>query len=105
MDPEARMPRRILAFATLFVLVALGAWGCQQYNFNPVGSCIVQPGTHTVPLADITTADILFVVDDSSSMIPKQQALASNFSQFINALTTFNVDRVAKKLDAFDFHI
>lgn len=97
------MPRRILALAAFFAAVAIGAWGCQQYNFNPVGSCVIQPGSHTVTLPD--TTDILFVVDDSSSMDPKQQALANNFSQFINALTTFNVDRVAAGLKAFDFHI
>ncbi len=97
------MPRRIPAF--LAVTLAVGVWGCQDYNFNPVGSCLIQPGSREVRLDDVSAADILFLVDDSGSMDPKQQALASNFSVFINELTKYSVDRVAQGLSAFDYHI
>ncbi|HEU4384673.1 MAG TPA: hypothetical protein VFR85_14390 [Anaeromyxobacteraceae bacterium] len=99
------MPRRLLFLAALSAAVVLGVWGCQDYNFNPVGSCIIQPGSKQVPLAGISDADILFVVDDSGSMDPKQQALANNFNVFINELTRFSVDRVAHGQNAFDYHI
>ncbi|HZY04654.1 MAG TPA: hypothetical protein VFF02_14270 [Anaeromyxobacteraceae bacterium] len=99
------MPRRIPAFLAVTAAATFGAWGCQDYNFNPVGSCLIQPGSRQVRLDDVSAADILFVVDDSGSMSPKQQALASNFSVFINELSRFSVDRVAQGLSAFDYHI
>ncbi len=99
------MPRRILALAALAAAVALGAWGCQDYNFNPVGSCIIQPGQRQVSLAGTATADILFVVDDSGSMDSKQQALAQNFSTFIDALANAQKARVSAGLQPFEFHI
>jgi hypothetical protein len=99
------MPRRILTLAVLSAAVVLGAWGCQQYNFNPVGSCVIQPGEKQVTLSGISTADILFVVDDSNSMDPKQQALAQNFSTFIDSLANAQKERVSAGLQPFDFHI
>ncbi len=37
--------------------------GCQDYQFNPVGHCIVQPGQTQITLANLSTADVLFVID------------------------------------------
>lgn len=76
-------------------LVACGAappgalTSCQQLD--------VLPGS--------STNDILFVVDDSASMDPKQQALAANFTAFIDAINGSNAAQVAKGLEPFDFHI
>jgi hypothetical protein len=91
--------------AALTVTGAALVGGCQDYNFNPVGSCVIQPGVKQVKLADVSAADILFVVDDSGSMDPKQQDLANNFDVFIQNLNAFNRDRVARKLEPFEFHI
>lgn len=97
---------RLLALAAVVAAsVAVVSGGCQSYNYNPVGVCVIQPGTQQVKLSDVSTADLLFVVDDSGSMDPKQQALADNFSVFIAKLTTFNEERVANGLVPFDFHI
>src|SRR6266545_4369501 len=85
------------------VLVLLA--GCQDYNFNPVGKCIIQPGASRIKIANLSTADILFVVDDSGSMEPAQANLARNFVAFINALAATQTDRQAKGLDALDFHV
>jgi len=93
----------LVAIATAGVTVVVG--GCQGYNFNPVGSCIIQPGSKQVTLEDVTTADIVFVVDDSASMTSKQEALAQNFNVFINSLNQSNVDRVNHGLEPYDFHI
>jgi len=99
------MSRRALALAALVVASVAVVGGCQSYNFNPVGSCLIQPGQKQVKLGDVTTADILFVVDDSNSMDPKQQALAQNFSAFIASLAATQADRAVNGLDPFDFHI
>jgi len=96
---------RALTVVVLAVAAAAVVGGCQDYNFNPVGSCVVQPGVKQVKLADVSTADILFVVDDSGSMDPKQQALAQNFDAFIGNLNAFNADRGSRGLEPFDFHI
>jgi hypothetical protein len=89
----------------LAALALLGAVGCQDYNFNPVGQCYIQPGTKRIRLADVSTADILFVVDDSGSMRGEQDALGANFSYFVNRLDQINVDRAARALEPIDFHV
>jgi hypothetical protein len=97
---DRRVPIRI---AAAFALLA--ASGCQDYNFNPVGHCLIQPGTRRVTLSKITTADVLFVVDDSGSMLGKQALLASQFPRFLDVLARVNKDRVSASLDPFDFHV
>jgi hypothetical protein len=89
----------MLAFA--LVLAA----GCQDYNFNPVGHCLIQPGTRRVTLSNVSTADVLFVVDESGSMAGEQAALATNFDSFIDNLNQANVDRAAGGLQPLDFHL
>ncbi|HTP25925.1 MAG TPA: hypothetical protein VMK12_09735 [Anaeromyxobacteraceae bacterium] len=91
--------------ALVFPLTVCMLAACQGYNFSPVARCIAQPGSTQVTLEDITTADIVFVVDDSASMTSKQAALAANFNQFINALNQFNIQRVNQGVAPFDFHI
>jgi hypothetical protein len=89
----------------VLAVLALGALGCQDYNFNPVGHCLIQPGTRRVTLADVSSADILFVVDDSGSMSDNQTALANGFSSFMANLNAENASRVSRGLDPIDFHI
>ncbi len=81
------------------------AFGCQSYNFTPVGHCVVQPGTRRLSLSRVTTADVLFVVDDSDSMTPDQDNLARSFSTFIANLNATNQQRVSRGLAPIDFHI
>jgi hypothetical protein len=87
--------------ATLLVLAA----GCQDYNFNPVGQCLIQPGSRRVTLSNISTADVLFVIDESGSMGGEQAALRDNFSAFVNNLDEANAARAAAGLDPIDFHL
>ena len=94
------MFRRMLAASFMAALL-----GCQGYNFNPVGKCVIQPGSTRIQLSSLATADILFVVDDSGSMLSEQQRLASNFGAFITALAQAQADRKQNGLDAFDFHV
>lgn len=97
---DARMTRRRIAAA---LLVALS--GCNDYTFTPVGHCLVQPGSVQVQLAKVSSADILFVVDDSPSMDPKQQGLADSFKDFIGRMVATNTARAARGLEAIDFHV
>ncbi len=99
------MSRRAIALAVLSFAAVVVIAACQDYNLNPVGSCIIQPGSTQVQLTGATTADILFVVDDSGSMDPKQQHLAENFNTFITSLANAQKSRVASGLEPFEFHI
>ena len=94
------MPRRLLAVATLSALAS-----CQNYNFNPVGKCILRPASSRISVGSISAADILFVVDDSGSMASEQQRLASNFSAFISTLAAEQARRASNGLQPFEFHI
>lgn len=89
----------------LAVVLTLVAAGCQDYNFNPVGHCLLQPGSERVTLSNVSTADVLFVVDDSGSMGEEQAALAANFDRFINNLNATNAVRANGGLLPIDFHI
>jgi hypothetical protein len=102
---EVEMPAWRSRVRALLPLVLLVAAGCQDYNFNPVGHCIVQPGSKRVTLSTISTADVLFVVDDSGSMGGEQQLLASSFSTFIQNLNATNAARRAANLEPIDFHL
>ncbi|HEX8908881.1 MAG TPA: hypothetical protein VF805_06740 [Anaeromyxobacteraceae bacterium] len=89
-----------------FVALALCALaGCQDYNFNPVGKCVIQPGSSRIKLSAVSTADVLFVVDDSGSMAPEQASLARNFGTFVSALAQTQQARTAAGLEPFDFHL
>ena len=88
-DRRSSMSRPFRARALVAVL-ALVAAGCQDYNFNPVGHCLIQPGTERFTLSSVSTADVLFVVDDSGSMAGEQARLADGFERFIQNLTSTN---------------
>src|SRR5512140_1135743 len=98
------MSRPCGARGAMGLLLALAA-GCQDYNFNPVGHCVIQPSSERVTLSSVATADVLFVVDDSGSMGAEQQLLAGAFTSFINNLDQANAARVAAGLQPFEFHL
>ena len=98
------MDRRVSLRAAL-VVGLLAASGCQDYNFNPVGHCLIQPGTKRVTLSDTSTADVLFVVDDSGSMEGEQGNLATQFPAFLQVLKDTNTQRVKTGVPPIDFHI
>lgn len=91
----------------LGVLAALllGLAACNDYQFSPVGSCVLQPGSVRVELPKTSSADILFVVDDSPSMDPKQAGLAASFQDFIQRMVDINVGRTGRGLEPLDFQI
>ncbi len=96
---------RSLPLRALLPLAIIAVAGCQDYNFNPVGHCLIQPGTERVTLSDVSTADVLFVVDDSGSMGGEQEKLAANFASFIGNLDKTNQERRTAGLEPIDFHL
>lgn len=65
---------------------ALTLFGCQDYLFEQKCPEGVTESELTVPAAEPTPADILFVVDNSGSMADEQENLARNFEFFINQI-------------------
>jgi hypothetical protein len=99
LEYHSRM-RRIALLA-----LAGGLLACQDYRFNPVGRCTIQPGQVRVNVNDVTTADVLFVVDDSFSMDQYQARLATSFSNFITGIAAIQAQRKLASKDPFDFYI
>src|SRR6266540_1241286 len=97
--------RRSVRHAALAVALVSWASGCQDYKFNPVHPCIIQPGSERVQLSSVSSADVLFVVDDSGSMAGEQAKLALAFDRFVGSLHGYNDLRVANHLEPFDFHL
>ncbi len=95
------MPRRLGPLAALLLSLA----ACNEYQFSPVGSCVLQPGSVRVELPKTSSADFLFVVDDSPSMDPKQAGLAGSFRDFLQRMVDVNVGRAARGLQPIDFQI
>lgn len=96
---------KLLNKAVAFTLLVLTTWACGGGG----GSISVLPSVENYQQstnADIKI-DILFVVDDSGSMKPEQQALFDNFNDFINFFYDKDFDfRVAvAKTSAFGNNI
>ena len=70
----------------LFALLPLGIWGC---NAHPLKEPMPNPQQETdfsILVSPEREVDILFMVDNSPSMDPKQAALAQNFPKMIEQL-------------------
>ncbi len=100
--------RSIMAVAQRRAIMAVALCAlasCQNYNFNPVGKCIIQPGSDRIKLSGSATADVLFVVDDSGSMEAEQASLARNFGKFIDGVAQLQAERAKDGIEPFEFHI
>lgn len=95
------MSLRLRAAAALLA----GLAACNDYQFSPVGTCVLQPGSVRIELPKTSSADLLFVIDDSPSMDPKQAELAARFQDFIRRMVDINVGRTARGLEPVDFQI
>ncbi len=83
------MTRTLKGFITLVVtpLILMTACGQQGAIFSILPTGQTFQGTITS-----SKIDVLWVVDNSGSMLTKQQNLANSFSSFINTFTTKNYD-------------
>jgi hypothetical protein len=90
----------------LAAVASVAVMACDNsYQFTPAGHCILQPGSVQVRLDPTSSADILFVVDDSPSTNEKQAGLAASFGDFIHRMVDTNVARIGKGLQPIDFRV
>jgi hypothetical protein len=79
--------------AALVLLLSLaGAPACQCRGQNLVGTLPPDVRVDTYEQQAATNIDVLWVIDNSGSMAPRQDNLARNFQSFINEFTRNSVD-------------
>lgn len=80
----------MLSGVAALLLVALAAAGCDDDSFRPV----LPPGARADTFQQIAAArvDVLFVVDNSPSMIEEQENLGRNFRSFFEHLVRAGAD-------------
>jgi hypothetical protein len=67
-------------------------WGCTDRELKPLNPCLVSAVSDALLIKNIDKVDLLFMVDNSSSMKEEQTALAVQFPRLIQALTTGDRD-------------
>ncbi len=73
----------------LFAIVMAGAFlfeSCQDYGFEEVPNSVIRTKRKTYDVAIAQKVDILFVVDNSRSMVGEQTAIAQSFQVFTDIL-------------------
>jgi hypothetical protein len=72
-----------------FLFVGLA---CNSHELNPFASAIQVAKVEKTEQSNVRTVDILFVVDNSSSMCEEQFSLQANFNTFIEDLVDFGAN-------------
>ncbi|HET6611302.1 MAG TPA: vWA domain-containing protein, partial [Kofleriaceae bacterium] len=85
-SPSCFKPGSTLAAASVLALLVLPA--CPNRQVAEVDPDTVGQGGKTVSVNVNRNVDILFVIDNSSSMAEEQQSLADNFDKFIEVLSS-----------------
>jgi hypothetical protein len=74
----------------MLTLVALGVLtsACLDRKLAPLNPCLVSTVSRAVAVSSIDKVDLLFMVDNSGSMQPKQNSLKAQFPHMIQVLST-----------------
>ena len=80
----------IAALVALPVL-ALGT-GCLDRELGPLNPCVVSGVVEEIQASNIENVDLLFMVDNSNSMMEEQAALAMQFQNMARVLATGDLD-------------
>lgn len=86
------MRTRRPSLRSLFVIFAVAFVGCQNYPFELREPSRVNAREITEVVAQLTPADILFVVDNSGSMGEEIQELQNNLELFLDSLSVSDND-------------
>ena len=77
---------RKLGLTGVVYLAGLLAIGCQDYGFEELPSSVIKEKRWTQTITISSMADILFVIDNSGSMVGEQAQLGASFSTFTQVL-------------------
>ncbi len=75
-----------LKLAVVFVVLGMGS--CQDYNFEELPSSVINEVRVGVTIHPAKEVDILFIMDNSGSMVGEQKQIADSFAAFANELDT-----------------
>ncbi|HEX7476502.1 MAG TPA: hypothetical protein VF331_01720, partial [Polyangiales bacterium] len=72
------------------IIVSTTAWtaGCLDRELKPLNPCLVSGSTKQISVTNIDKVDLLFVVDDSPSMVEEQGAIRDQIPRMIQTLVT-----------------
>ena len=81
-------------FAFLLVWVGLFATvgSCSNRPLNPLNPCTINAVVQNVPVNPRRALDVLFIIDDSPSMLEEQSKLALQVPRLVNLLITGGID-------------
>ena len=84
------MKRRLTLWG--LVVWAMTLMACNSHELKPFRASVHVGAVERTTQAEVRKVDILFMVDDSSSMCQEQMELAANFNAFIENLILVNAD-------------
>ncbi len=80
------------AFLLLMVGVVATATGCSNRPLNALNPCTINGVVQNVPVNPQRALDVLFIIDDSPSMLEEQAKLAEQVPRLVNLLLTGGID-------------
>lgn len=83
---------RAFGRAALILMLMIAMPGCFERELAPLEPCLVSAVSETIGNRTIDEIDLLFLVDDSSSMLEEQQALAREFPELVRVLASGDLD-------------
>lgn len=78
------------SFVTLLIL--LGLPGCLQRELTPLNPCTISGVKEVVKVSNVDNVDLLFVIDNSTSMQQEQMQLRSELPKLVEVLTSGDRD-------------
>ncbi len=99
------MSGRNLRYVSISVLCAVAAAGCLQRKLSALNPCLVAGVHQVVSGSGVDKVDLLFIVDNSSSMNQEQAALRAQFPKLIETLTTGQRPGKAPFAAVHDLHL
>ncbi len=85
---DKRIPVAFARARWLLPAAALSMLGCPNQELAPLGPCTVSAVSERVDQTGIADVDMLFVIDNSGSMAPKQRRLAEELPRLVGVLTS-----------------
>jgi hypothetical protein len=106
MNPRALKRGSRAVYVFLAVAIPL-LGGCLERELKPLNPCLVSGVVAEIAVTNVDKIDLLFMVDNSSSMEQEQNALSIQFPRLINVLTSGdkNADGMQDFPPAKDLHL
>lgn len=86
LDRMDSLPGHLVAGVCLMYAAILG--GCPNQDLAPLSPCTVSAVSADVPVSGVDKVDLLFVIDDSGSMVEEQKKLAAQLPKLVGILTS-----------------